>query len=85
MIAFNLNRMVKTSEKEAFFNALGAHIKKIREEKGLSLRDMELEGDLDRHALSKIENGKLHFSAYSLKKIADVLEISLEELFKGFK
>lgn len=76
---------MKTSEKDAFFIALGTHIKILREKKAISLRELELRGDLDRHTLSKIENGKLHCGAYSLKKICEALEISLEELFKGFE
>jgi DNA-binding XRE family transcriptional regulator len=44
---------------------------------------MELRGDIDRHTLSKIENGKLNCGVYSVKKLCDALEISMEELFKG--
>jgi transcriptional regulator with XRE-family HTH domain len=70
-------------DKEKFFRQFGAHLKKIRNEKGISIREVELRGELDRHTLSKIENGKLNCGIYSLKKLADALEISLEELLKG--
>jgi transcriptional regulator with XRE-family HTH domain len=79
---FIANHMA-TKDKDKFFKQFGAHIKKIRKEKGLSIREMELRGDIDRHTLSKIENGKLNCGVYSVKKLCDALEISMEELFKG--
>jgi putative transcriptional regulator len=77
-------RVLIMNDKEKFQSAFGAHLRQLREAKGISLREMELEGELDRHILSKIENGKNNPTLYSLKKISDTLNISLEELFKNF-
>ncbi len=73
------------TEKEKILAVFGARLKEIREKKGISLREMELEGELDRHILSKIENGKTNLTLYSMKKICKVLDITFEELFSGFK
>jgi transcriptional regulator with XRE-family HTH domain len=72
-------------EKQDFKTAFGLHLKKVREGKGMSQREMELEGDLDRHIISKFENGKTGPTLYSVKKICTVLNVSMEEFFAGFK
>lgn len=71
--------------KEKFFKEFGQHLRKIREQKGISLRELELRGDIDRHTLSKIENGKMNPGLYNLKRICEMLEISFVDLFKDFK
>lgn len=56
----------------------------LRENKGISTRDFETyEQSIDRHALSRIENGVTIPSAYTLYKIAHVLNVSLSELLKN--
>jgi transcriptional regulator with XRE-family HTH domain len=71
-------------DKEAFSKKFGTHLKKIREDKGLSLNELGLQGDFDRQALWKLEKGQKHLTVYSLYKICDSLGITLEEFFKGF-
>lgn len=77
-------KTVPAMEKEVFVKKLGNHLKKIREEKGLSLNELGLRGDFDRQALWKLEHGKKHLTVFSLQKICDALDITLEEFFKGF-
>lgn len=67
-----------------FQEKLGKHLRKMREEKGVSLRELEFREDLDRGYLSRIENGQSNPSAYTLQIIADALGISLGELLKDF-
>ena len=70
-------------DKEDFGKKLGARIRKIREKKGLSSREFEsYEFSVDRHALSKIENGKTIPSGFTLYKISKILDISLSELLR---
>jgi transcriptional regulator with XRE-family HTH domain len=76
-------RLKDEKEREKFVKKLGAQIRKFRKEKGFSLREADANGDFDRHILSKIENGKLNPGVYSVKKICDILGISMEELFRG--
>jgi transcriptional regulator with XRE-family HTH domain len=75
--------MSKTNPKELFHKKFGAQLKKIRLEKGLSIREVELRGDIDRSILSKIENGSRNCTLYTLKKIADAMEVDMAEFFKN--
>ena len=72
-------------DKNKLLEVFGTHLRKIRKNKGISIREMELEGDIDRRRLSKIENGKANPTLFTLRKICDVLGITLEELFTGLK
>lgn len=58
-------------------------IKSLRIEKGLSQEKFALKIDMDRTYLASVEAGKRNISIRNIKKIADGLEITLEELFKG--
>lgn len=69
-------------------NVIGNNIKKIRIEKGLSQLDLsarlEIRGILiDRPMISKIENQKREITDYEILGFIEVLETSLQELFKG--
>lgn len=72
------------TDKDSFTIQLGTQLRKIRKQKGISLAELGLRGDFDKHALSKIENGKKEITVYSLQKICISLEISIEEFFTGF-
>lgn len=72
------------TDKDSFTIQLGVQLRKIRKQKGISLAELGLRGDFDKHALSKIENGKKEITVYSLQKICISLEISIEEFFEGF-
>ncbi|MGN6645689.1 MAG: helix-turn-helix domain-containing protein [Cytophaga sp.] len=71
-------------DKDSFTIQLGVQLRKIRKQKGISLAELGLRGDFDKHALSKIENGKKEITVYSLQKICISLEITIEEFFEGF-
>ena len=71
-------------DKEEFLIEFGKHLRKVREERSISIREFELECDLDRHSLSKIENGKWNPSLYTIYKICECLNIDIETLFKDF-
>ncbi len=58
-------------------------VKTLRQEKGLSQEKFALKIDMDRTYLASVEAGRRNISLRNIKKIADGLGISLEELFKG--
>jgi len=72
-------------DKGLLLKNFGIYLRKKREEKGISIRDFELESELDRHTISKIENGKWNPSLYTLKKICERLNMDLYDFFKDFK
>jgi transcriptional regulator with XRE-family HTH domain len=71
--------------KENFQKALGAHLKRVRKKKGISIRELELRGSVERATLSQIENGLINPTTFTLKRIFDALEISCAEFFKDSK
>ncbi|HEY8935923.1 MAG TPA: helix-turn-helix transcriptional regulator [Cyclobacteriaceae bacterium] len=73
-------------EKAKYSKALGKRIKTLREAANISLKQFEvLSESIDRHAMSRIENGKTTPSVYTIFKICNVLKISQSELFKNFE
>jgi transcriptional regulator with XRE-family HTH domain len=60
----------------------GARIKEVRLEKGLSQEKLSFGSDLHRTYIGGVERGEINISLLNIKKLADGLELSLEELFK---
>lgn len=60
---------------------IGNRIKRVRESKGISQKDLAYEADLDRSYIASIETGKRNVSLINLEKIAKALQITLSELF----
>ncbi len=58
----------------------GENLKKIRQEKGLSLRKMATLCDLDDSNISKIENGKFNIQLSTIFELAKGLNIKPKEL-----
>lgn len=62
---------------------VGTNIKKFREEKGYRQDDLAEQLHVTRQAVSNWENGKTQPDLETLQKIAQVLEVSVEELIYG--
>lgn len=62
---------------------LGERMKQIRLSKGISQEKFALSIEMDRTYYASVESGKRNISIINIEKIANGLEISLEELFKG--
>ncbi len=62
---------------------LGQRIKYLRNEKGISQEKFALSIDMDRSYYASVESGKRNISITNIHKIANGLDITLEELFKG--
>lgn len=67
-------------KKERFLKKLGAHIAKVRKQKGYSQDRLYLEGGFSRGTVSKIENGLTSPEVYTLARIAEVLDVPLKKL-----
>jgi transcriptional regulator with XRE-family HTH domain len=59
---------------------IGLNLKRLREQKGLSLRDIAKKIDITPSFLSQIENGKTNPSVATLKNIADALNTTIASL-----
>ena len=69
--------------KRAVENDLGRRLRRHREQRGLSLRELARRLGLSPSAISQFETGKSRLSVSSLYAIVSELGISLDELFSG--
>jgi transcriptional regulator with XRE-family HTH domain len=53
----------------------GAHLKKLREKKGLSIRELSSLCDVDYGKISKLENNKANLTVTTLIELAEGLEV----------
>lgn len=61
----------------------GKRLKELRNQKGLSQEKFALQIEMNRTYYASVEAGRRNVSLNNIKKIAEGLEVSLEELFKG--
>lgn len=71
--------------REEFLKKFGAHLRELREKKGVKAIELASWCDIKKSALSRIENGGTNPSLLLLNKIAHAFDMSLSELFKGMK
>lgn len=69
-------------DKSKFLKKLGAHIAKVRKQKGYSQDRVYLEGGFSRGTLSKIENGLTSPEVFTLVRIAEVLGVPVKKLLE---
>ncbi|WP_439699066.1 helix-turn-helix domain-containing protein [Mucilaginibacter sp. AW1-7] len=62
---------------------VGSRIREVREQRGISQKDLSYTADLDRSYIASVENGQRNISIVNLEKIAIALKISLSDLFEG--
>lgn len=60
-------------------------IKTLRIERGYSQEKFALKIGMDRTYYASVEAGKRNIALKNIKKIADGLEVTLEELFRGIE
>ncbi len=64
-------------------NDFAQRIRNLRIDRGLSQEKFALKIDMDRTYYASVEAGKRNISLRNIKKIADGLDVTLEELFQG--
>jgi transcriptional regulator with XRE-family HTH domain len=73
--------MIRQSDK-ANLKKLGANIKRLREIKNLSLRELSYECDIDNSKISKIEKGQINITFTTILQLAKALEVNPSELLQ---
>lgn len=61
--------------------AFGKRLKSIRQKKGLTQLDLELESGISRTEISRIENGQKNIEFFTIVKLADALDIDIAKFF----
>lgn len=60
---------------------IGTRIRSLREQKGISQKDLSYDADLDRSYIVSVENGQRNISIVNIEKIATALHVSLKDFF----
>lgn len=70
-------------KKDKFLIKFGERVKAVRQEKGFdSQMALALKAGLDRTYVGGVERGERNIALKNIKKLADALDIKLEDLFK---
>lgn len=67
---------------EELFRATGVVIKRLRQEKGLSVNILAFENDLQKSLISRLENGQNEPKLSSLWKLAEALGLKPSDFIK---
>lgn len=68
------------SKKEILIK-FGKRVREIRKEKGLSQEELSFKADLHRTYIGMIERAEKNITLVNIEKIANALEVNIEELF----
>lgn len=71
----------KQIRNDDFCLAFGKHVRKLREEQGLSMREFATNLDVEYNQIYRIENGKINTSISMVQAIAEGLGVSHQEMF----
>ncbi len=74
----------RRKEKLLFAYKIGQHLKKIRQEKGVSQEKLSMDAGYYHTYVNKIENGNYSPSMHTIWRLVHALGISLSEFFKNF-
>jgi transcriptional regulator with XRE-family HTH domain len=73
--------LVKDSDKKKL-KIFGANIKRLREGKQLSLRQLSYACNIDNSKIAKIEKGGVNITFTTIMQLAEALEVQPLELFR---
>lgn len=68
-------------KEDAFLKKLGQAIKTIRKERGITRTQLANSCEMERPNINRIEDGKTNPTSLTLKKLADALEVSVQDFF----
>ncbi len=74
--------MSELSEKEKLQKAIGKRIREFREAKNMAQQDLAAACNFEKSNMARLEAGNTNPTLYTLKKIADNLNVSLGDLVK---
>jgi transcriptional regulator with XRE-family HTH domain len=63
--------------------SFGENLRKLRTAKGLSQEELAFQADFDRTYISLLERGKRNLSLVNICRLADTLQVDVNELLKN--
>lgn len=75
-------QICQVMDKQELLKSVGKRIQDIRVSKGLTQVDLvgKIDGDIDTTNISRIESGRTNPTIYTLYRIANALEVNLNDL-----
>ncbi|QRY58489.1 helix-turn-helix domain-containing protein [Sphingobacterium siyangense] len=73
------------SEKDIFLKNIGASIRKLRLDKGLTQLELAHKVGKDQQSIQRLEAGNINATLYYLSEIATGLDMSFEDFMKELK
>ena len=64
---------------------LGMRVRYLRKQKGMSQLELSLDSGVNKNYISDLERGDRNPTLVVLERIANSLDVTLEELFKGIQ
>ncbi|UAY51285.1 helix-turn-helix domain-containing protein [Ferruginibacter albus] len=72
---------MKENRYDTYLKELGANIRRIRKENGFTMEALANEAEIEYRQLGRIERGEVNTTIISLLRIADTLQVNLNEFF----
>lgn len=72
----------REKEDEIYLKQMGKRIRQMRKEKGMKQAELGYACDIEKQSMYRIEAGRTNPTIITLKRIAEQLGISLNELFE---
>jgi transcriptional regulator with XRE-family HTH domain len=72
---------VQQNHYDAFLKQIGNNVRRIRNQKGLTMETVANEAQIEYRQLGRIERGEVNATIISLLKISTVLKINLSQFF----
>ena len=73
---------MKANPHDIFLKNLGNNVRRIRQEKGLTMEALANEAEIEYRQLGRIERGEINTTIISLLRLADVLRIDVKMFFE---
>lgn len=74
-------RRVKPGEQEKYLKRVGGNLRRIRQDKSLTMEQLAHEADIEYRQLGCIVRGEINTSILSLLRICQALHVEIDEMF----
>lgn len=78
-----MRQSVRMAARDAILIRLGNHLRRAREEKGLSQEELARQAGVHRTYVGGVERGEYNVTLLTLKRFTDTLGMSLEDAVRG--
>lgn len=81
----SLSKEEQEKIKTQFTEVLASHIRKVRDEKGMTQEDLAFKAGINTAYLGHLERGVYSPTMFVIWRLAEALDMNMEEFMQGFK